>query len=423
MLYQQSLAKAASGLTKNAVTLHDPTRAKAAALGKNGISLNKLPTAIKTSSYQGRSYFQRLPAHLQQRFYFDPARDTKGSLVLIGQFHDEIAGEDYLDLNLLTTAELAAVKALLPSDDIDKSKWDAAIEALNTKVETFGEAVAKSGIWTVQSTDNVGERELAEISPNTAVDSYALTATGQGDGFVTLVFGDGGNPGQQHDGDPVQVKVIKVTNQLYVGDLKVVKSSNPLDQQVTLRHSGDYAGKPENYEFEWRWATGEASAPKTYTTEMTKRLGDPISSTHNWLVMSDPGVANPANNAYTGSLVPFPSSQNVRKVTYLLDAQNQPIALPATVLTMESTAGLTVGTTVTSQASPGRPPSSMSSTALASSSPRSSPRTARGIMFSARAPKMPSAQPWPPTSSMPPATRMLISPLVIRASSPNLRPV
>jgi hypothetical protein len=342
--YQQSLAKAASGQTKNAVTLHDPTRAKTVALGKNGISLDKLPAPIKTSSYQGRTYFQGLPAHLQQRFYFDPVRDTKGSLVLIGQFHDEIAGEDYLDLNLLTTAELAAVKALLPAGD-DKSKWDAAIDALNTKVETFARSSAQASSWTVASTANVGESDLAEISsPNTAVDSYALTATGLGDGFVTLVFGNGGNPDLQPEGDPVQVKVIKVTNQLYVGDLKVVKSSNPLDEQVTLRHSGDYAGKPENYIFEWRWAAGVASAPKTYTTVMTKRLGV-AGSSNEWIVMRDPGAVMP--EAYVGSPVTFLPSENVRPVNYLRDAQNQPISLPATVLTVESTAGLTVGTTVT----------------------------------------------------------------------------
>ena len=82
----------------------------------------------------------------------------------------------------------------------------------------------------------MGENELAEITDSdTAVDSYALTATGQGAGYVTMVFGDGGNPNQQPQGDPVQVQVFKVVPQLYSGDLKVVLSSNPLDEQVSLR--------------------------------------------------------------------------------------------------------------------------------------------------------------------------------------------
>ena len=96
------------------------------------------------------------------------------------------------------------------------------------------------------------------------MDSYALTATGDGAGYVTMVFGNGGNPNQQPQADPVQVQVFEVVPQLYSGDLKVVLSSNPLDEQVSLRHSADFAGNPADYEFEWRWATGAASAPATY---------------------------------------------------------------------------------------------------------------------------------------------------------------
>ena len=43
----------------------------------------------------------------------------------------------------------------------------------------------------------------------------------------------------------MQVKVFKVASQLYVGDLKVVQSSNPLDEQITLQHSSDFFATPE----------------------------------------------------------------------------------------------------------------------------------------------------------------------------------
>jgi hypothetical protein len=49
------------------------------------------------------------------------------------------------------------------------------------------------------------------------------------------------------------MQIIKVDPALYKGDLKVLAASNPLDEQVTLRHSGDYAGNPELYEFQWRY--------------------------------------------------------------------------------------------------------------------------------------------------------------------------
>ena len=335
VFYQQSIANAPTATlrTKNSVTLHDPTREKTVALGSTGVDLTALPAELKTTSYQGKTYFQGLPPHLQQRLYLDPVRGSKGALVFTGVFHDAIAGEDYLDLNLLTSSELLAVKGLVPAAALGeaeakaKANWDSAIDELKTKVETFKPDIARSGSYTVDTTQEVSGTSLAVISsPLTAVDSYALTATGQGSGFVTMVFGNSGNPKQQPEGDPVQVKVFKVANQLYVGDLKVLQSSNPLDEQVTLRHSGDFAGKPEDYQFEWRWHTGAASAPSIYSTVMTRRLGDPASNTHRWLVVRDPGSLIPSVSQYAaaGSALPFSRSENVYPVNYVLDAQNRP---------------------------------------------------------------------------------------------------
>jgi hypothetical protein len=139
-----------------------------------------------------------------------------------------------------------------------------------------------------------------------------------------MVFGNGNafTPA----GDPVQVKVLKVSNQLYTGDLKVISSSNPLDEQVTLRHSADFAGKPDDYEFDWRWATGAASSPAIYSTVMTTRIGDPAAGTHNWTIVSDPGAltASDAQYAAAGAALPLPRSVNVHPVNYVMDAQNQP---------------------------------------------------------------------------------------------------
>lgn len=330
VLYQQSIAVASTGtgLTKNSVTLHDPTREKIVALDASTVGLEAVPAAIRTSSYQGRTYFQGLAPSLQERIFIDPLRGAKGTLVLLGEFHDEASGEDYLDLNLLTAAEETALKDLVPAGNVDETKWDAAIDALNTAVETFVPDPAQFGSYLVGSTANVGENDLAVISaPDTAVDSYAITATGQGAGFVTMVFGNG--RAFTPDGDPVQVKVFKVAPDLYTGDLKVVSSANPLDEQTTLRHSADFAGKPEDYEFEWRWATGEASAPATYSNVMTKRVGDPTATptpTHNWIVVRDPGAMVPTAAQITaaGAALPFPRSENVRPVNYVLDAQGQP---------------------------------------------------------------------------------------------------
>ena len=331
VIYQQSIANAftGTGLMRNSVTLHDPTREKVIALDAAGIGLDGLPSALKTTSYQGKTYFQGLPAHLQTRLYYNPLRGDKGSLVLIGEFHDEIAGEDYLDLNLLTVAEEQAIKDLMPDGATGEAGWDKAIDELKTRVNTYKSDPAQFGSYIVESFDTFYGDELAVInSPETAQDSYAVTATGQGTGYVTMVFGNSINTERQPEGDPVVVQVFKIADQLYVGDLKVVTSSNPLDEQVTLRHSGDFAGRPQDYDFEWRWATGEASAPATYATVMTNRIGDPAatpSPTDKWVIVSDPGALKPTAAQYTaaGAAVAL-GSRNVRPVNYVLDAQNQP---------------------------------------------------------------------------------------------------
>jgi hypothetical protein len=363
VLYQQSVAKdTTNSSTKNSVTLLDPTREKTVAIETAG--LTQLPSSIATSVYQGKSYFQKLPPDLQQRFYFDPMRGSKGTLVLKGVFHDEAAGEDYFDLNLLTTAQEDAINSLETTTGADHTAWLKAIKTLKTTVETFVENPAKLGTYMVDTattqavdvyaaSDNASIKTVTSLKrrfgrffkswyrtnqttysnapviaaiedPDTAVDSYALTATGQGTGYVTMVFGNG--KAFTPTGDPVQVKVLKVSNQLYTGDLKIITSSNPLDEQVTLRHSADFAGKPDDYEFDWRWATGAASSPAIYSTVMTTRIGDPTASTQNWTIVSDPGVLTASDAQYTaaGAALPLPRSLNIHPVNYVMDAQNQP---------------------------------------------------------------------------------------------------
>jgi len=374
--YQQSIAKDTTNtLTKASVVLVDPTREKTVAIDASGVAMTVLPTSIATSTTAGKTYFQGLPPHLQQRFYFDPLRGTKGSLVFKGVFHDEAAGEKYFDLNLLSVADTALLKGLVGTSDSKKTNWENAISKMNTTMQTFVEDPSKLGSYKVDSsydafavpvngsattglngsTSSLLHRSIAEIqswtvtkntangpalatvgNSDTAVDSYAVTATGQGTGFVTMVFGNG--VAFTPVGDPVQVKVFKVANQLYTGDLKVITSSNPLDEQVTLRHSADFAGKPEDYDFQWRWATGEASAPATYSYTIATQVGDAAASTHLWYKVSDPGALLPTDAQYAAATtaVPCPRSEVVRPSTYT-DAE---IAANDPSLVFKSTTGV-----------------------------------------------------------------------------------
>ena len=320
VLYQQSIA--VDGAAATSVTLHDPTRAKKVKLSEEFDPTNPTATAsrealldtIATTVFNGRTYFQRLPPHLQQRFYLTPILGGDLELALEGEFVDEIAGDDYLNLNVLSTADIDALKGLADPAVTDKSKWDALIDGLATAVETFIEDPNKKGTYMVDSTAMVGEDELATISDSdTAVDSYALTATGQGTGYVSVLFADG--EAFTPTGDPVSIAVIKVAQQLYVGDMKVQFSSNPLDEQVTLRHSGDFAAKPEDYEFEWRYAPlADGLPPATYAYNAPAAVLDNATQ---WQQVQNPAGVLPNGSEYaTASPVGVPRTVTIHDGSY-----------------------------------------------------------------------------------------------------------
>jgi hypothetical protein len=319
ILYQQSVA--IGGSTKTSVTLHDPTRNKTAALAD--VSLTALPQSLKTTVYQGKTYFQGLPPHLQSRFFFDSLASAKGSLILKGEFHDEIAGEDYLDLNVLSATDVAALKALVVIGDADKTLWDTAIDSLRTQVETYVESKSKKGTYIVSDnsylTKTYGPTQLAEMpDSDTARNSYALTATGQGAGYATLMFGDGQNPALTPAGDPPVMKIIRVIPELYNGDVKVRLSSNPLDQQVSLRHSGDFAAKPEDYEFEWRTAPPTSNGPPvTYDYTNQTYLGNPANAdSRKWHHAQSPASSTLALGDYAADTLSLPENATIRKAGY-----------------------------------------------------------------------------------------------------------
>jgi hypothetical protein len=343
VLYQQSIAK--GGATKPSVTLHDPTRYKMTPL--DGVGLTALPDTVQTSVYQGKTYFQGLPPHLQSRFFFDSLASSKGSLILKGEFHDEIAGEDYLDLNVLSATDTAALKALAVNEESSiKAKWESAIDSLKTRVETFVENPAKRGTYLV-STDPAltylaGATELATLpDSDSARDSYALTATGQGEGYATLMFGDGRNPNLTPAGDPPVMQIIKVVPELYNGDLKVRLSTNPLDEKVSLRHSGDFAAVPENYEFEWRSAppTANGTQPATYTYANTTYLGNSANAaSRQWRYVQSPASSQLGLGDYSVDTLSLPTTVTIRKPGY--DASS---GLPGLMLRSQSAVDFTSG--------------------------------------------------------------------------------
>ena len=329
VLYQQSIAL--GGPDKTSVTLHDGTRAKKSTISGQG--LFGLPSSAATTSRNGKIFFQRLPPHLQKRFYAQSLNGADASLILEGEFFDEIAGEDYLELNVLSPDDKTAILGLVNTDDDDRTAWVDAIEQLTSAVETFVENPSKRGTYIVASTADVDAETLSEISDSdTAVDSYALTATGQGTGYVSLIFADG--EAFTPEGDPVSVAIVRVADELYVGDMKVQFAENPLDEQVGLRHSGDFAARPDHYEFEWRYAPG-GEIPPVYTFDPPATV---IGETTVWNVVQNPiGPKGSSDEFDNGLSTTLPTSVVIKDSAFDTDAVTPGIVLaPDTPLDFSS---------------------------------------------------------------------------------------
>jgi hypothetical protein len=236
---------------------------------------------------------------------------AKGSLVLKGRFMDEIVGEKYLQLNVLSEEDLHDIQGLVANDDVEKTHWDHAIEHLEAKVETFREDVTKRGTFVPNPalTKTVHAEELAEItSENSPVDSYAIAGIGGGEGYVVLEAGGGINTTVTPAAEPVSLHVFKVGPPLVRGELKVIQSANPLDEKLTLQHSNDFAGKPEQYEFEWRYArAGSTQLPPIYTIK-----GEGLLDASAWTLVQNPGanfasLRAPTTQPITGESITLPS--------------------------------------------------------------------------------------------------------------------
>jgi len=273
VLYQQSIA-ANLPTAAPSVVLHDATRAKYADITTQFADTGKLPSGIKSTLYQGRYFFPNLPPHLGTRVFLDPNRGTKGTLVLIGEFKNETLGESYLQLNVLRGLDLAAAYALCPTADTENyPKWTALVDSLVTAVETFYENPAQPGTYipNVPATEPVGVGDLAEIkNDNVAVDSYALSATGPGSGYVTLLEASG--TAFTERGDPVAMHIFKVGGELNRGELKVITSANPLSELITFQHTGDLAGRYDEYQYEWKIAAPVDGFPPVIDATMSRYL-------------------------------------------------------------------------------------------------------------------------------------------------------
>lgn len=343
VLYQQSIALASANRGNfSSVVLHDPTRLKSYALKGNAADgLVQLPGGVYAQAYQGKTYFPNLPPHLANRFYLDPDLSEHGSLVIEGEFKDEPTGLKYIQLNVLAGSDLATIKALCPGTDPDKTKWDAAVDGLSVTVDTFYENPAIPGQYIVNPTGSVlrGVGDLVTITnKNTPVDSYALSASGPGMGYFTVIMSDGA--AFTPPGDPVSMYVMRVSGQLYQGEVKVIPSDNPLSELITFEHTGDLAARTADYEYEWKIAPPVDGFPPV--TDATMSRYQPLTSgmdqprytlgasgiqvlSDNWLVMRyrPKNTSHPLYNTWSSWTAPQFAEGYVKRVLAGINPFNQ----------------------------------------------------------------------------------------------------
>ena len=235
IVYQQAESRG-----QISVLLIDPTRERTA-------TLTNLPPDIPTVNEGGLLLFPTLPPHLRDRFFFDP---LNYKLKFRGQFVEPPIGEYYLLLNYITERERALLSQLAANSTQFKEEFLNAVTNLAAN--------------------------LIEVPPQTTngFDTLALTAgAATGTGYVVVAFGNHTN--LSAPGEPISLEVIKVTCPLYKGEIKTILSDNAFDEKLTLRHSGDFAGRAAQYLFHWYYRSPETSgaAPPAPNNDQIKPAG------------------------------------------------------------------------------------------------------------------------------------------------------
>ncbi|MBA4386929.1 MAG: hypothetical protein C0404_03045 [Verrucomicrobia bacterium] len=199
----------------HSVVLIDPVQART-------VSLAQLPGDILTARKAEGITFPQLPSALRSRLIYD---ERSKNLIFKGQLVTPALAESYLLLNVISSRDWSNTLGSFGQD----ATWRTALFTLY---------LSSLGVTTVQ--------------PNTPFDHMALSAgLAKTGGYVTVAFNISTNLSMNQPADPISLEIIRVANTMYKGQIEMVGSDNVFDEQVVLRHSGDFAGAAGNYVFEW----------------------------------------------------------------------------------------------------------------------------------------------------------------------------
>lgn len=276
-----------------------------------------LPASGRTRVSGGKYVFNDLPASLQKRFRYDPLSQSidpatgltvSGRLEISGLVNDKDIGETtltasppavyVLEPNIMTKGDLDALLAVADESD---SAWRAAVRSLYNRSRNPAELLdLNGGLITggylvglqqkvvrdpvsgepllipieagstvlVPRTDPKIAEPARQFGPGLALipaagflDPFGVLpgspATPYPDvSWVTVAENNDSSMG----GSPVTLHVIKVDRrERYRGSVKTVLSDNVFDENVVMRHTGDFGANADDLVFEWWYRPDDGS--------------------------------------------------------------------------------------------------------------------------------------------------------------------
>lgn len=225
------------------------------------------PAGGKTRVSQGKFIFNDLPASLQKRLRYDPIGQR---LELTGLVNDKGIGANdltaappavyVLEPNILTADDIAAIRGLSTSSDwINAANQlyylsrdpDDVVNTDNLEDPAFTVGLVKVSDQLVPAR-NFGPGLALIPSPTLLDPSNPTPATG----WITVVE----NNDPALGGAPITPHIIKVDRtKRYRGSVSVILSDNVFDENVVLRHTGDFGANPKDLYFEWYYRPDDGS--------------------------------------------------------------------------------------------------------------------------------------------------------------------
>ncbi len=247
------------------------------------------PATQKTRVKQGKYVFTDLPASLQKRVRYDPIGQT---LEIRGLLNDKNIGDAtltasppavyVLEPNIMTRDDWVALRLL---DEGSSSAWDEAVDALYALTRNPNGLTGGDGLYLVglDGEHTATSAPVRAFGPGLALlpnpEFLDPTADVPDVSWVTVVENNDPSLG----GSPITPHIIKVDRrERYRGAIKTIESDNVFDENLVLRHTGDFGANADALYFEW-WYRPDDGSLNVPPPDLI-----PSGQTNPWKIFGDP---------------------------------------------------------------------------------------------------------------------------------------